>query len=98
MKKLDDFPQFEGNGWNTNNISNGSGNTEEESESKPWQEPETRVNGSQSKELNRLIAEDLHPHDQENLLQRFPCYAIAQRRVASAEFCRSQIIKIGELY
>lgn len=98
MKKSDSFPRFEANGWNTNHVSNGSGNTEEELESKPWPESEARVNSPQSKEFNRLIAEDLHPQDQEDLLQRFPCYAIAQRRVAAAEFCRFQIIKICELY
>ena len=98
MKKLDSFPHFEGNGWNSSHVFNASGHTERESESNPWPESEARVNINQSKEFNRLIAEDLHPQDQEDLLQRFPCYAIAQRRVAAAEFCRFQIIKICELY
>ena len=98
MKKLDSFPHFEGKGWNSSPVSNASGHTERESESNPWPESEARVNINQSKEFNRLIAEDLHPQDQEDLLQRFPCYAIAQRRVAAAEFCRFQIIKICELY
>ena len=98
MKKLDNFPHFEGNCWNSSHVFNASGHTERESESNPWPESEATVNGAQSNEFNRLIAEDLHPQDQEDLLQRFPCYAIAQMRVAAAEFCRFQIIKICELY
>ena len=98
MNKSDSFPHFEGTGWNSSHVSNASGHTERESESNPWPESEARVNINQSKEFHRLIAEDLHPQDQEDLLQRFPCYAIAQRRVAAAEFCRSQLIKIDELY
>lgn len=47
-------------------------------------------------QANQLIAEELHPRDQEQILMLFPCIAAVQRRVAARDFCQFQQLKISK--
>ena len=52
----------------------------------------------QEQEFNRLVAEELHPRDQQAILSLFPVIAVVQKKSAAAYFCRCQALKASKFY
>ncbi|MBE5229649.1 MAG: hypothetical protein INR81_11270 [Microcystis aeruginosa PMC 728.11] len=100
---LSNFPDFEFGKWGNIADLNPNDTTKdyrEKSNSPTIHPAEFSEPEPLDKESNRLrlIAEELHPHDQEALLERFPFIAMEQHRIAAREFCQFQKIRASQLY
>lgn len=90
--QLNKFPDFEVGNWGNIAALTHAETTQESPENSTLHQAECSETLDQ-REFNRLMAEEIHPRDQEALLSLFPIIAVVQKKIAATEFCRCQKIK-----